>query len=66
LSPRELQTLRLLAQGASTSTIGARLDIHSTTVRTHVQHVLEKLGVHSRLEAVACASRNGLLRSAGD
>lgn len=66
LTPREIQTLRLLAQGASTSMICARLDIESTTVRTHVQHLLDKLGVHSRLEAVAFASRNGFFSVADD
>jgi len=66
LTPRELETLRLLAQGASTSMIGARFDISRTTVRTHVQHVLDKLRVHSRLEAVAYASRSGLFSAADD
>jgi len=66
LTRREAQILQLLASGVPTTTIGSRLDIKTTTVRTHVQHVLEKLGVHSRLEAVACATWNGWLRSALD
>lgn len=66
LTPREVMTLRLLAEGASTSTIGTRLGISATTVRTHVQHVLGKLGVHSRLKAVAWAARKGLFSAAED
>jgi len=61
LSPRELQVLGLLAQGASTETIAATLVIGTPTVRNHIQRVLHKLGVHSRLEAVTYAREHHLV-----
>jgi PAS domain S-box-containing protein len=61
LSPRELQVLQLLAQGASTETIAATLVIGTHTARNHIQRVLNKLGVHSRLEAVTYAREHHLL-----
>ena len=62
VTPREGDVLRLLAQGESTKGMAERLFVRKTTVRTHVQHVLAKLGAHSRLEAVARGQRMGLLR----
>lgn len=53
LTPRERETLSLLAKGHSTGEIGDRLSISRNTARNHVQHILQKLQVHSRLEAVA-------------
>ena len=61
LTPRELQILRLLCQGADTSTIATTLMIGQTTARNHIQRVLHKLGVHSRLEAVSYARQQGLV-----
>lgn len=61
LSPRELEILRLLAAGRSQKEIASTLVISSKTVATHIQHVLGKLGVHSRAEAVAAAYRSGLV-----
>ena len=61
LSPRETEILRLLAAGRSQKEIAASLVISSKTVATHIQHVLAKLGVHSRAEAVAAAYRQGLV-----
>ncbi len=61
LTPREQAVLRLMAQGLDTRAIAARLVVSPTTVRTYSQNVLEKLGAHSRLEAVARASHYGLL-----
>ena len=61
LSRRELELLRLMAGGANTKAMADRLHISSATVRNHVQHILGKLGVHSRLEAAAYATRHGLL-----
>ena len=60
LTTRELQVLELLAAGRASDDIAATLHISPNTVRTHVQSVLAKLGVHSRLEAAAFASRYGL------
>jgi len=61
LTPRELEVLRLLASGANTRVASGRLGVSPATVRNHVQNLLGKLGVHSRLEAVAYATRRGLL-----
>ncbi len=55
LTPREHEILGRLDEGASTREIAAGLRISAATVRTHIQHILRKLEVHSRLEAVALA-----------
>jgi DNA-binding NarL/FixJ family response regulator len=60
LSPRELEILALLAGGMGQSEIAERLVLSPKTVGTHIQHVLSKLGVHSRAQAVAEAYRLGL------
>ncbi|MEV0389111.1 response regulator transcription factor [Nonomuraea sp. NPDC050643] len=61
LTARERETLLLLAEGASTYEISERMGVTRNTARNHVQHVLEKLGARSKLEAVAFARRDGLL-----
>jgi PAS domain S-box-containing protein len=61
LTRRELEILRLVATGANTRAMAERLHVSPATVRNHVQHVLAKLGVHSRLEAAAYATRHRLL-----
>ena len=61
LTRRELEILRLIAGGANTRAMAEKLHVSSATVRNHVQHILEKLGVHSRLEAAAYATRRGLV-----
>jgi two-component system nitrate/nitrite response regulator NarL len=66
LTHREAQCLDLLVQGLDTTAMANRLGLSRTTVRTHVQSVLTKLGVHSRLEAASVAIRYGLLDSAGE
>lgn len=66
MTPAECEILRLLARGVSTTAICSRLNVRATTVRTHVQHIMEKLGVHTRLEAVAIGTQNGLLGFATD
>jgi DNA-binding NarL/FixJ family response regulator len=58
LTPRESDVLRLLAQGLTQAEIADRLAISSKTVSTHIEHVLRKLGVHSRAQAVALAFRD--------
>lgn len=65
LTPKELEVLGLLAEGANSSEIARGLRISPNTVRTHVQSILAKLQVHSRLEAVAFAARNGLVSRPG-
>jgi DNA-binding NarL/FixJ family response regulator len=62
LTPRELTTLRLMADGQSNKDIGASLGISERTVKTHLSHLFEKLGVTSRTEAVRIATRRGLVR----
>ena len=64
ISPREQEVLDMLAQGLATPEIAASLFVSVHTVRTHVQAVLEKLGAHSKLEAVTIAAREGLVRLA--
>jgi DNA-binding NarL/FixJ family response regulator len=61
LTRREREILALLAQGADNQSIAQDLVISPETARTHIQKVLGKLGVHSRLEAAAFVVRNGLL-----
>lgn len=53
LTPRERQVLALLAQGAGRSDMALRLHLSANTVRTHMQHLMTKLGTHSAVEAVA-------------
>src|SRR5688572_25536601 len=62
LTPRELATLRLLAEGKANKEIAADLGITERTVKTHLGHLFEKLGVTSRTEAVKVATRRGLVR----
>jgi two-component system, NarL family, nitrate/nitrite response regulator NarL len=64
LTPRELECLELLAAGAGTAAIARRLGVSTTTIRSHVQAVLTKLGVHSRMEAASVAIRYGLVHDA--
>jgi two-component system nitrate/nitrite response regulator NarL len=60
LSPREQEILAHIARGASNKEIGRALDIAETTVKIHVQHILRKLGLSSRVQAaVYAASRPG-------
>ena len=61
LSPRERQILTLLAEGRTQSQIAAALVISSKTVATHIQHILAKLGVNTRAQAVAAAFQRGLV-----
>ena len=61
LTTRERECLLLLVEGLDTAGIAAKLGVSSATVRTHVQSLMTKLGVHSRLEAASYAVRYGLL-----
>jgi DNA-binding NarL/FixJ family response regulator len=60
-TPRELDVLRLLAEGLDTMAMALRLSIAPHTVEWHVRHVIEKLQVHSKLQAVIAAARKGLI-----
>jgi DNA-binding CsgD family transcriptional regulator len=66
LSLRELQVLAALADGHANPAIGARLCISPHTVARHVEHILEKLGVASRVEAATCAVREGLILASSE
>lgn len=61
LTARELEVLHLLGRGHSTDGIAKNLFISVNTVRNHVASILSKLGVHSKLEAVAIAAREKLI-----
>ena len=62
VTPRELSTLRLMADGKSNKEIATSLGISERTVKSHLGHLFEKLGVTSRTEAVKVATRRGLVR----
>ena len=62
LTPREREILSHLAKGHSTRDIAELLSISINTVRNHIQNILQKFQVHTRLEAVAIAIKNGLVR----
>ena len=72
LTRRELEVLRLMAGGANTKALAERLHVSPATVRNHAQNIFAKLGVHSRLEAVAHVTTHGnaelttLIAHAGD
>jgi PAS domain S-box-containing protein len=61
LTRRELEVLRLMTEGLNTADAARRLHVSSATIRNHVQNIFGKLDVHSRLEAVAYATRHRLL-----
>jgi len=62
LTPREREILTRLARGRSGADIAAALNISPLTVRTHIRNLMDRLGVHSRLEAVTYALSRGLIK----
>jgi len=62
LSPRELDVLRLVADGAANRRIAQQLVLSEATVKSHLVHIFTKLGVDSRTAAVAVARQQGMLR----
>lgn len=61
LSGREVSVLKLLAKGVTTAAVAEHLHISRTTVNNHIQHILRKLDVHTRLEAIRRAEHAGLI-----
>lgn len=61
ITQREREILTLLAGGRRTEAIAQELNISAFTARTHIRNLLQKLGVHSRLQAVTYAMQNGLI-----
>jgi DNA-binding NarL/FixJ family response regulator len=62
LTRRQLEVLRLLAEGESTAQIAVDLGLSHTTVRNYIANLLTALGVHNRLQAVIAARKAGILR----
>ena len=58
LTPRELEVLRLVARGMTDREIGLALGISTRTVESHVAHLMQRLGVHDRAEAVGAYERS--------
>jgi DNA-binding NarL/FixJ family response regulator len=62
LTPAERKVLTLVGKGASNDEIAAELFIADTTVRTHIRHILEKLDLRDRVQAVVLAYDTGLVQ----
>jgi DNA-binding NarL/FixJ family response regulator len=62
LTPREIEVLQLLAQGQTNREIASKLTLSVSTVKIHVEHILEKLSVSDRTQAAVRAIQLGLIR----
>lgn len=63
LTPRQIEVLQLTAEGASLREMATRLGITQPTLRTHMQNILTRLGVHSKYEALTVAIRHGKVKA---
>jgi two-component system response regulator NreC len=63
LSPREMEVLRLIAEGLSNKEIASQLSISVTTAQTHRNRIMQKLGLHTSVELVRYAIRRGIIRA---
>ena len=63
LTKRQLEVLRLLAEGLSTAEIATELGLRKTTVRNYIANLLVALGAHTRLQAVIAARKAGLIEA---
>jgi DNA-binding NarL/FixJ family response regulator len=61
LTPRELEVLRLMAQGLPNRKIAEHLEVNERTVKHHVSEILSKLGVANRTQAITYAAAHGLI-----
>jgi two-component system, NarL family, response regulator len=66
LTPREIEVLRLMVVGKSNKEIGSSLDVTEGTVKVHVNHILAKLGVTGRVEAITMALQRGFVQLVGN
>lgn len=65
LTPRQIEILQLLAEGLAPPEIAGQLHLSPFTLRTHVQNILTRLGVHTKVEALALAIRHGKIKAEG-
>ncbi len=65
LTPRQIEILQLMADGVPVQDIAKQLNMSPYTLRTHVQNILTRLGVHTKLEALAVAIRHGKISTRG-
>jgi DNA-binding NarL/FixJ family response regulator len=63
LTERELEVFRLIARGLSNAEIGKELYIEDTTVKTHITHILQKLNLRDRVQAIVLAHETGLFEA---
>jgi DNA-binding NarL/FixJ family response regulator len=61
LSEREVEVLKLMAEGDRNRDIGERLSISEDTVKVHIRHIMDKLGAKDRTQAVSIANRGGVI-----